>query len=331
MLEFVPIGLLCESSEAKFSKVKRSDLPPLPEGGHWAMVRGRPVYFSDDLYKKIPKPTPKPKPEKVVKYEDKDGVEQTKNIYPAWWREKQKKIKFTRSKILAGDMGRVDRDTAKECGNKDPRKAAIATALRIMSFTGMRAGSKEHGLTKGEPTYATVDLQRGDVEILGDEVSFSFRGKAGVEHHHTMRDKATADSLRRFLGGDKAKGREAEPLFQWEEQKKGQEPQRKVLNEGLCRKRMKKWKKGYLLKDFRTLKANDEATQEALAVIAQFGKMTFATKKEAKKFAEMQIRKVCTRVARALGHDEPETSNTAKLNYISPDIFHMMMRELGVP
>jgi DNA topoisomerase-1 len=115
--------------------------------------------------------------------------------YHKRWREVRDENKFDRmvafAKALPKIRGAVKRDLAKP---GLPREKVLATVVSLLEATMIRVGNEEYA--RDNDSYGLTTLQEEHVRVRGDAIKFNFRGKSGIEHSVTVRDKRLAKIVR---------------------------------------------------------------------------------------------------------------------------------------
>ncbi len=115
--------------------------------------------------------------------------------YHKRWREVRDENKFDRmlafAKVLPKIRATVKRDLAK---NGMPREKVLATVVALLETTMIRVGNEEYA--RENESYGLTTLHEKHVNVKGDAIRFNFRGKSGIEHKVTVRDKRLAKIVR---------------------------------------------------------------------------------------------------------------------------------------
>jgi DNA topoisomerase-1 len=115
--------------------------------------------------------------------------------YHKRWRAVRDENKFDRmvafAKALPQIRAAVKRDLAKP---GLPREKVLATVVSLLEATMIRVGNEEYA--RDNDSYGLTTLHEEHVTVRGDAIAFSFRGKSGVEHAVTIRDKRLAKIVR---------------------------------------------------------------------------------------------------------------------------------------
>ncbi len=86
---------------------------------------------------------------------------------------------------------RVEHDLG---GRGARREKVLATAVRLLEITLIRVGNKEYARTNR--SYGLTTLNKHHLEMDGAALSFAFRGKSGVDHKVSVRDRRLAAVVR---------------------------------------------------------------------------------------------------------------------------------------
>lgn len=76
-----------------------------------------------------------------------------------------------------------------------PRAKVLATVVRLLEVTLIRVGNE--GYVKANKSYGLTTLRDHHVAIHGSTINFSFRGKHGIRHRLTLRDRTLAAIVKR--------------------------------------------------------------------------------------------------------------------------------------
>jgi DNA topoisomerase-1 len=115
--------------------------------------------------------------------------------YHKRWREVRDENKFDRmlafAKALPKMRAAVKRDLAKP---GLPRERVLATVVALLEMTMIRVGNEEYARENG--SHGLTTMSDNMVNVRGDAIRFKFRGKSGIEHSVTVRDKRLAKIVR---------------------------------------------------------------------------------------------------------------------------------------
>lgn len=111
--------------------------------------------------------------------------------YHPQWSEVRNQTKFHRlvefGKSLPALRTKIEADIASATLTKDK---VLATIVSLMEKTFIRVGNSEYEKLYG--SYGLTTLKDGHVKINGGTIAFSFKGKKGVHHAITLRNKRLA-------------------------------------------------------------------------------------------------------------------------------------------
>lgn len=162
--------------------------------------------------------------------------------YHAQWHELRNETKFHRmyefGKLLPSLRLQVEEDLARKtlCEEK-----VIATVISLMERTYIRIGNNDYEKLYG--SYGLTTLKDKHVKIEGDHLHFSFRGKKGIDHNISLKNKRLARAVKACR---EVPGKE---LFQYIDE----EGNRKSIDSGKVNSYIKDATGGdFSAKDFRT-------------------------------------------------------------------------------
>lgn len=214
--------------------------------------------------------------------------------YHPEWRCQRDESKFGRmaafGRALPAIRARVARDIRLP---GMPRAKILATVVRLLGATLIRVGND--GYVKSNNSYGLTTLLDQHVNVHGATIAFSFRGKHGVRHRITLRDRSLAGIVQR------SRDLPGQQLFQY------------VDRRGQVRRLTSDDVNGYLracadddftAKDFRTWAGSVLCFEQLRAL----GPAASATQ------AKRNIRAVLNRVAERLGN----TPAVCRRSYVHP-------------
>ncbi|MES2775484.1 MAG: DNA topoisomerase IB [Bacteroidota bacterium] len=176
-----------------------------------------------------------------------------------------------------------------------PLEKVLALVVSLMERTNIRIGNNEYEKLYG--SFGLTTLKNKHVDINGSELKFSFKGKKGVHHDISIRNKklsAIVKSCREIPGKE---------LFQYYTS----EGEKKSIDSGMVNNYIKTISGGdFTAKDFRTW----SGTVHALLAFKELG--FFDTQTEAKK----KVVEALDRVSKQLGN----TRTVCKKYYVHPSI-----------
>ena len=123
-----------------------------------------------------------------------DVAGRTQYLYHPRWRELRDAEKFTRSLSFAQSLPAVRRTVTRDLAQEaDPRRRALAAAVRLLDRAGLRVGGAAYAEENG--SFGASTVQRRHVTLEGDLVRLVFRGKSGGDWDVAVEDAAIASFL----------------------------------------------------------------------------------------------------------------------------------------
>jgi DNA topoisomerase-1 len=171
--------------------------------------------------------------------------------YHELWNKLRNETKYHRlyefGKVLPKLRLQVEKDLA---GKELNQQKVLAAVISLMERTYIRVGSNEYEKMNG--SYGLTTLKDKHVAITGDKVLFSFRGKKGVEHNISLKNKRLARMVKQCRD---IPGKE---LFQYYDA----DGQRKSIDSGMVNRYIHAAAGAdYSAKDFRTWAGSVHALQ----------------------------------------------------------------------
>lgn len=162
--------------------------------------------------------------------------------YHSMWNTLRNETKFHRlyefGKILPSIRLKLEEDLARKELNEEK---VLATVVSLMQRTYIRIGNEDYERLYG--SYGLTTLKDNHVKIDGDKIYFSFKGKKGIEHKITLKNKRLARMVKQCRD---IPGKE---LFQYYDP----EGNRKSIDSGMVNHYIKDASGGdFTAKDFRT-------------------------------------------------------------------------------
>lgn len=111
--------------------------------------------------------------------------------YHPRWRVIRDETKYDRLVGFAQTLPKIrqaaDRDSRR---TGMPREKVLATVVHLLEKTLIRVGNDEYA--KQNRSYGLTTLRDGHVDVRGGRVTFTFRGKSGIEHDIALDDRRLA-------------------------------------------------------------------------------------------------------------------------------------------
>jgi DNA topoisomerase-1 len=119
-------------------------------------------------------------------------------LYHAQWRAIRDGTKFDRMRRFAHALPGLRRKIARDLALDGlPKEKVLAAVVKLLDRTGIRVGNEEYVRENG--SYGLTTLRNRHVAVKGEEMHFEFRGKSGVPHQVTLKDRRLARVIRRCL------------------------------------------------------------------------------------------------------------------------------------
>lgn len=162
--------------------------------------------------------------------------------YHTMWNALRNETKFHHlyefGKLLPSVRLKIEEDLSKKELNEEK---VIATVVSLMERTYIRIGNEDYEKLYG--SYGLTTLKDNHVKIEGDKIYFSFKGKKGIDHKITLKNKRLARMVKQCRD---IPGKE---LFQYFDA----EGNRKSIDSGMVNRYIKEATNGdFTAKDFRT-------------------------------------------------------------------------------
>ncbi|MEH6665441.1 MAG: DNA topoisomerase IB [Brevundimonas sp.] len=115
--------------------------------------------------------------------------------YHTGWSEGRSEAKFHRLTDFARALPRLRRRVEEDLSRRGAsRDKAVATTVRLLEITLIRVGNREYA--RQNRSFGLTTLHKRHLEVDGAALVFAFRGKSGVEHTVTVRDRRLARLLK---------------------------------------------------------------------------------------------------------------------------------------
>jgi DNA topoisomerase I len=111
--------------------------------------------------------------------------------YHPRWRQVRDEAKYGRLVEFARALPRIRRRTERDLRRRGlPREKVLALVVRLLEETLIRVGNDEYA--RDNRSYGLSTLRDRHVDVQGERITFSFRGKAGKDHEIGLRDRRLA-------------------------------------------------------------------------------------------------------------------------------------------
>lgn len=215
------------------------------------------------------------------------------------WNEGRANAKFDRLDAFASALPRLHKRIDEDLARRGPcRDKALATVTRLLELTLIRIGNREY--VRQNRSFGLSTLHKRHVDVDGSALLFTFRGKSGVEHVVTVRDRRLAHILKtlRELPGQQ--------LFKYRDEQGGLAPVRSDDINQYIRETMGE---SFSAKDFRTW----AATVSAARILSECGPPASTIE------ARRKISSCLKAVAERLGN----TPAVCRASYVHPRVVEL--------
>ena len=118
--------------------------------------------------------------------------------YHAQWREVRDQHKYGRMLAFAQVLPKLRKQL--DAHLRSPglgREKVMALVVSLLDSTLIRVGNRQY--MRDNNSYGLTTLNSDHVEVKGSTIRFQFRGKRGVEHNVTLRDRRLAGLVKRCM------------------------------------------------------------------------------------------------------------------------------------
>jgi len=248
-----------------------------------------------------------PDPNGHIQVTARDAKDRKQYRYHSSYRAARDHSKFRRilefSDLLPQIRERVEQDLR---APDLTRRQILATVVRLLDRTLIRVGNDEYA--RENKSFGLTTLRQRHVEVKGDKMRFSFRGKSGVSHSVSLTDRRLARIIQR------SQDLPGQELFQFLDA----DGRRQTVDSGDVNAYLQEMThEGVTAKDFRTWAGTMLAAQE----LRRIGPATNA------KEAERNIVKAIDAVAARLGN----TRAVCRKYYVHPDLLSAYLEGRTAP
>lgn len=118
--------------------------------------------------------------------------------YHPRWREIRDEDKYSRLAAFGKALPKVRRQLEEHLALPGlPRQKVMATVISLLDSTLIRVGNTQYA--RDNKSYGLTTLRNRHVEVHGSAIAFHFRGKSGVEHQVSVKDKRLARIVKRCM------------------------------------------------------------------------------------------------------------------------------------
>ncbi|MEY2519377.1 MAG: topoisomerase [Verrucomicrobiota bacterium] len=117
--------------------------------------------------------------------------------YHERWREARDENKYDRMLVFGKALPKIRRRVNKDLALRGlPRNKVLATVVQLLERTFIRVGNEEYA--KENKSYGLTTMRNHHVDVTGEKLKFSFKGKSGVKHEVDVSDRRLAKIIRQL-------------------------------------------------------------------------------------------------------------------------------------
>ncbi|MFC6338826.1 DNA topoisomerase IB [Pseudomonas sp. CCM 7891] len=118
--------------------------------------------------------------------------------YHPRWREIRDSDKYSRLQAFGNTLPKLRKQLQAQVAEPGfNREKVLATVILLLDATLIRVGNTQY--VRDNRSYGLTTLRTRHVDIKGSEILFQFRGKSGIEHRITVKDRRLANVVKRCL------------------------------------------------------------------------------------------------------------------------------------
>ncbi len=115
--------------------------------------------------------------------------------YHAKWREARDETKYHRMLDFASALPRIRQTVERDLKREGmPREKVLAAVVQLLESTTIRIGNDQYA--RENDSYGLTTMRNSHAKVQGDTVRFSFKGKSGIKHAISLRDRRLAKVVR---------------------------------------------------------------------------------------------------------------------------------------
>jgi DNA topoisomerase I len=138
-----------------------------------------------------------PNPRGHIQATGRDARGRKQYRYHDTWRATRDETKFSRMIAFGEALPRIRERVAADLKLPGlPREKTLAIAVRLLDEALIRVGNVEYA--RENDSYGLTTLRNDHVDVLGEIVHFTFRGKSGKTHEIDVRDRRVARNISRM-------------------------------------------------------------------------------------------------------------------------------------
>lgn len=137
-----------------------------------------------------------PTPDGHIQATGRDARGRKQYRYHARWREVRDETKYTRMLAFGQALPLIRERTERDLRLPGlPRAKVLAAVVQLLETTLIRVGNTEYA--KDNQSYGLTTMRDRHVELEGSRIAFHFKGKSGVNHTISLKDRRLANIVRK--------------------------------------------------------------------------------------------------------------------------------------
>lgn len=117
--------------------------------------------------------------------------------YHERWREARDENKYDRMVVFGHALPKIRRRVNKDLKQRGlPRSKVLATVVQLLERTFIRVGNDEYA--KENKSFGLTTMRNHHVDVKGETLKFSFKGKSGVKHEVDVSDRRLSKIIRQL-------------------------------------------------------------------------------------------------------------------------------------
>jgi DNA topoisomerase-1 len=138
-----------------------------------------------------------PSPSGHIQATGRDARGRKQYRYHERWREARDENKYDRMVVFGKALPKIRRRVNKDLAQRGlPRNKVLATVVRLLERTFIRIGNEEYA--KENKSFGLTTMRNRHVDVAGEKLKFSFRGKGGIKHEVGVKDRRLAKIIRQL-------------------------------------------------------------------------------------------------------------------------------------
>ncbi|SDU96349.1 DNA topoisomerase IB [Pseudomonas mucidolens] len=118
--------------------------------------------------------------------------------YHPRWREVRDSDKYSRLQAFGNALPKLRKQLEAQIATSGfNREKVLATVVSLLDATLIRVGNSQYA--RDNRSYGLTTLRTRHVDVKGSEIQFQFRGKSGIEHQVSVKDRRLANVIKRCL------------------------------------------------------------------------------------------------------------------------------------